>query len=117
MFVSGRLSLRIVCPFVNVAAPDPVFAADTVQFQLFPSVVAPLTLFVFVAVRSGAVTVTESLHRLLPSSLSVMRVPGSAAQPPPARGLANEPTALGVAVNWAPNVPVLAAMITMPPLA
>src|SRR5262245_3765356 len=117
MLLFGRLSLRIVCPLANVAAALPVFDTVSVQVQLFPRVVAPLTLFVLLIVRSGAVTVTLSLQELLPSSLSVTFATGSIEQEPPLRGLANAPMAEGVAVNCAPKVPTLAAIVTAPPLA
>src|SRR5262249_7254384 len=117
MFVLGRLSLRMVWPELNVAGPLPVLLTVMAQVQEFPIVTVPLALFALVAVRSGAVTVTVSLHALLASLLSVMLLLGSTAQEPIARGLANVPVALGVALNCTPNVPVVAPITTDPPMA
>src|SRR5262245_15404388 len=101
MLVLGRLSLRMVWPELKTAGPFPVLATVTVQVQGIVATPLPLTLFVLVAVRSGAVTVTVLLHVLLPSLLSVLLLLGSTAQVPAARGLANVPMALGVALNCA----------------
>src|SRR5262249_33081400 len=117
MLVLGRLSLRMVWPVVNVAAPFPVLATVMVQFQLPPRLAVPETLLALVAVRSGATTVTVLLQLLLVSSCSRITLLGSTEQEPPPRGLANVPIALGVAVNCTPNVPVLPPMVTDPPLA
>ena len=84
----GRLSLRMVCPVVKVAAPLPVLAIVTVQVQLLPRLAVPETLFALVAVRSGATTVTVLLHVLLPSLLSATLLFGSTEHEPPPRGLA-----------------------------
>src|SRR5258706_79087 len=87
-----------------------------VQVQLLPSVVEPLTLSVLVAVRSGAVTVTESVKLLLLSLLSIALLFGSTMALAALRGLAKVPTALGVAVKTRSKLPP-AAITTLPPLA
>src|SRR5713226_10642180 len=107
----------MVWPVLKVAALLPLLATVMVQVQLLPSVVAPLTLLVLVAVRSAPVTVTVSLQLLFPSLASRMLLLGSTEQEPLARGLANVPAALGVAVNCTLNVPVVAPMVTGAPLA
>src|SRR5437660_1089360 len=99
MLLLGRLSSTSVWPVVKVAAALPLLATWMVHVQLLPRVVAPLTLSVLVAMRSGAVTVTASAKVLLLSLLSIMTLLGSTAALPPLRGLANVPAALGVAVN------------------
>lgn len=53
------MSVRIVCPLVKVAVPAAgAFPICTVQLNELPSAILPLTLFVFVAVRSGNSTVS-----------------------------------------------------------
>src|SRR5215467_947116 len=106
----------MVWPMANVAAPLPVLATVIVQFQLLPRLSVPETLFALVAVRSGATTVTVLLQPLLVSSISTTLLLGSTEQLPPV-GLANVPTALGVAVNFTPNVPVVPPIVTAAPLA
>src|SRR5258706_174576 len=62
MLVFGRLSVRIVLLAGNVAAAAPLLVIFRVQVHGLPSVVAPLTLLVFVTVRSGSwVTVVGSV--------------------------------------------------------
>src|SRR5260370_6737335 len=96
MFVDGRLSVSIVCPVVKFAGPLPPFARWTFQVQGVPSVVAPLTLSVLTAVRSGAVTVTVSVQVLLVSSISATTLAGSALHTPLV-GFTKVPIAVGVA--------------------
>ena len=56
------MSVRIVCPLVKVAVPAAgAFATCTVQLNELPSAKLPLTLFVFVAVRSGNSTVSVAV--------------------------------------------------------
>src|SRR5262245_54229858 len=116
MLVFGRLSVRIVCPEAKEAATAPLFATAMVQFQFPPGPTLPPTLSVFVAVRSGELAVTVSLQPLFPSLLSVTLLLGSTEQVPAARGLANVPVALGVAVNCTSKEPGL-AIVTVAPLA
>src|SRR5436309_2874579 len=116
MLLLGRWSSTRDWPLLKVAEALPVLATWMVQVQLLPSVVAPLTLSVLVAVRSGAVTVTVSVKVLLLSLLSVTTVPGSTAALPPLRGLAKVPMALGVAVNTRSKLPPT-PITTLPPLA
>ncbi len=75
--------------------------------------VPPPTLSLFTAVRSGAFTVTVSLHELFPSLLSVTTLFGSTAHTPPV-GFTKPPVALGVAVKLTSNAPVVAAIDTAP---
>ena len=117
MLVLGRLSLKMVWPELKTAGPFPVLGTAMDQVQGVETPVVPLTLFVLVAVRSGAVTVTVLLQALLLSLLSVTLLLGSTEQEPIARGLANVPIALGVALNCTPKAPVVAAITTDPPLA
>src|SRR5258706_260066 len=99
MFVFGSVSASRAWPVAKLAAALPPFDTTIDQVQLLPSVVAPLTLFVFVAVRSGAVTVTLSLNVLFASFDSVTLPFGSTLALPPLRGLAKVPMAEGVAVK------------------
>src|SRR6266478_2138158 len=78
--------------------------------------VVPPTLSVFVAVRSGAVTLTESLNALFTSLVSTMTLAGSTDAVPAARGFANVPTAVGVAVKRTSTAPP-GARAADPPLA
>src|ERR1051325_4090594 len=87
-----------------------------VHVQLLPRDVAPPTLSVLVAVRSGAVTTTVSLKVLLASLLSLTLLLGSTEALPPLRGLAKVPAVLGVAVKTRSKLPPT-AMLTLPPLA
>src|SRR5258708_36404640 len=114
MLVDGRLSVRIVAPVRKLAAAAPVFATWTFQVQLLPSVVVLLTLSVFTAVRSGAVTVTVSVQVLLFSLLSETTLPGSALQTPPV-GFTQLPAPVGVARKLTSNEP--GAAIDTAPLA
>src|SRR3989442_1076581 len=74
----------------------------------------PPTLLLFVAVRSGAMTVTVSLQALSVSLLSVTLLLGSTVQLPPV-GFTNVPTAVGLAVNVPSKDP--GACLVPPPLA
>src|SRR5258708_38155293 len=112
MFVAGRLSVRIVCPVVKLAAAPPALAKWTFHVQGIPAVPFPPTLLVFTAVRSAAPTTTVSVHELLFSLLSVTTLPGSAAQTPPV-GFTKLPTAVGVARKLTSNDPA-AAIDTAP---
>src|ERR1039457_2038463 len=114
MFVGGRLSVRIVFPFAKLAAAPPLLARWIFHVHGIPAVPIPLTLLVFTAVRSGAPTVTVSLHVLLPSLLSGTTFPGSAAHTPPV-GFTKLPIAVGVARKLTVNDP--AAAIDTAPLA
>jgi len=96
MFAVGRLSVRIVCPVVKVAVPLPPLARWIFQVHGVPRKVAPPTLSVLTAVRSGALTVTVSLQPLLVKSLSTGTCPGFTAHTPPV-GFAYVPIAVGVA--------------------
>src|SRR5437763_783261 len=116
MLLVGRLSNTNTWLAANVAGALPVLDTWIVQVQLLPRVVAWLTLSLFVAIRSGAVTVTESLKVLLLSLPSVMTLLGSTEAEPPLRGLAKVPVALGVAVNTRSKLPP-PARTTLPPLA
>src|SRR5258708_13736701 len=104
MLVDGGLPVRMVPRGRKLAAAFPPLATWTFQVQGVPSVVALLTLSVFTAVRSGAVTVTVSLHPLLPSLLSATTFPGSTAHTPPV-GFAKLPIAVGVAVTLTSHEP------------
>src|SRR5258705_379826 len=114
MLVFGRASDRIVWPDANVAAALPLLATAMSHVKLPPSTVLPL--WVLVAVRFGAVTVTVSPQVLSFSLLSEMTLPESAEQPPAVAGFTKSPMAVGVPLNSAVNVPG-AAMITVPPFA
>src|ERR1039457_918665 len=105
MFVLGRLSVRIVCPVVKFADPLPPLAMWIFQVHGVPRKVAPPTLSVLTAVRSGATTSTVSEQALLPSLLSATMPLGSTKQLPPARGLLKDPVAEGVAVKSTSNDP------------
>src|SRR5579872_1765036 len=83
MLVDGRVSVRITAPLWKLASAFPVFATWIVQSQLLPSVAAPLTLSLLTAVRSGASTVTVSLHELLALVVSATTLPGSTMHVPP----------------------------------
>jgi len=114
MFVDGKKSVRIVCPLAKVATALPILARWTFHVQGTPEVPFPETLLLFVAVRSGAVTVTVSLHELLLLLLSVTTLLGSTMHAPPV-GFAKVPMAVGVAVKLTSNAPVLAATVTAVP--
>src|ERR1051325_1284816 len=86
-----------------------------VHVQGVPSVVAPLTLSVLVAVRSGAVTVTVSAKELFVSLASATLLLGSTEALPPLRGLTKVPMALGVAVKTRSKLPP--PLMTTGPLA
>src|SRR5258707_14477900 len=113
MFVAGKLSVRIVFPLAKFAAAVPPLARWIFQVQGIPAVPFPLTLLLFTAVRSGAFTVTVSLHELFPSLLSVTTLFGSTAHTPPV-GFTKPPVALGVAVKLTSNAPAVAAPDTTP---
>src|SRR5205085_1671850 len=76
-------------------------ATCRVQVQLPPRVAALPTLLLLVMVRSGAVTVTESLKPLFASLLSTMMLAGSTEALPPERGLLKAPMAVALAVKTA----------------
>src|SRR5436305_1522509 len=116
MLLFGSVSASRAWPVAKLAAALPPLDTTTVHVQLLPSVVAPLTLFVLVAVRSGAVTVTLSLKLLFASFDSVTLPFGSTLALPPLLGLAKVPMALGVAVKVRVMLPP-AGMTTLPPLA
>src|ERR1051325_9096795 len=105
MLALGRLSDTNVWPRENVASALPLLATWMVHVQLLPSVVVPLTLSLLIAVRSGAVTVTVSVKELLLSLPSLTLLLGATVALPPLRGLANVPTALGVAVKTRSKLP------------
>src|SRR6186713_1983693 len=111
MFALGRLSSSRLWPLANVAVLLPVLATWIVHVQLLPSVVAPVTSFVFVAVRSGAVTTTLSLKLLFASFDSVMLPFGSTVALPLLLGLAKVPIAEGVAVKVMSKLPPAASVI------
>jgi len=115
MPVDGRVSVRIVAFMAKFATAVPVFATWTFQVQGVPSVVALLTVSVFNAVRSGAETVTVSLHELLASLLSATTFAGSAAQTPPV-GFAKLVPPVGVATKLTSKEPP-AASEAEPPVA
>jgi len=114
MFVDGRLSVRTIAPVLKVAGAFPILARWTFQVHGTPDAPFPLTLLLFTAVRSGAVTTTVSLHELLLLLLSVTTFNGSTAHTPPV-GFAKLPIAVGVAVKLTSNTPVVAAMVTAVP--
>src|SRR5438046_1672548 len=75
----GRLSARIVCPLAKLALAFPPLLTAIVHVQLWPTTALPLTLLVFVAVRSGkhwivtaAVAVPLSTVALAPPLLQVL---------------------------------------------
>src|SRR5438876_12458448 len=105
MLLLGRLSPTIVWPALNAASALPPLMTWRVQVQLWPSVVAPATLLDLDMVKSGAVTVTESLKSLLFSLLSVTTSLGSTEAKPPERGLAKMPVVVGVAVKVMSKLP------------
>jgi len=96
--------VRIVAPLAKFAAAFPLLAKWIFQVQGLPWIPTPLTLLLFTAVRSGAVTVTVSLHALLLLLLSATTLLGSTAHAPPV-GFAKVPIAVGVAVKLTSNEP------------
>src|SRR5213592_1183822 len=62
----GRLSLRRVWPLLNAASELPWFLTRIVHVNRLPTTAEPETLFVFVAIRSGAMTLAVEVAVLLP---------------------------------------------------
>lgn len=84
MAPAGNGSLKIVWLLVKVAAVLPLLVTLIVQLKSFPTAVTPLTLLVFVTVRSGAsVTVTVSLFDVAPSAEAeaILVMPRAATSP------------------------------------
>jgi hypothetical protein len=71
MFVLGRLSFSIALFPGKTAEPVPMFETTMLHAQVLPSAVLPLTESVFVAVRSGCVTVSDAEPLLPLCTLSV----------------------------------------------
>jgi hypothetical protein len=72
IFALGRLSVSMTWLFaVKFAEPVPAFFTVMFHVQLFPTVVLPPTESVFVAIRSGCVTVSDAEPLLPECTLSV----------------------------------------------
>ena len=71
---AGNGSLKMVCPFVNVAATPPLFATVKVHVNGEPAATLPLTLLVFVTVKSGANQLTVLLSLFEITLLTVAEV-------------------------------------------
>jgi hypothetical protein len=111
-----KSSLKIVWPLVKVAAALPPLLTVIVQVKPMPCTAVPLTLLVFTAVKSGAVTVTVSEQVLLASFDSETRPLGSTWQIPPPVGLTSVVVELGVTLKLTVKLP-LVPIVTEPPLA
>jgi hypothetical protein len=98
---------------LKVAASLPPLLTVIVQVKAVPCTAVPLTLLVFVAVKSGAVTVTVSEQVLLASFDSTMFPLGSTWQIPPL-GLTSVVVELGVTLKLTVKLP-LAPIVTDPP--
>src|ERR1700753_2994725 len=105
----------MIWPLANVAGAEPVLETVVVHTHVLPSVVAPPTLSLVAAVRSGATTWTVSAHWLLVSLDSITTCAGSTAHDPPERGFTNDPVPGGVAVTDTLKAPVADARSTVPP--
>src|ERR1700759_3922538 len=107
----------MIWPLANVAVAVPALETVVVHTHVLPSVVAPPTLSLVAAIRSGATTWTVSAHWLLVSLDSMTTLSGSTAHDPPERGFTNDPVAGGVAETVTLKAPVADARTTVPPAA
>src|ERR1700729_3271330 len=107
----------MIWPLANGAGAVPVLETVVVHAHVLPRVVAPPTLSLVAAVRSGAMTWTVSAHWLLVSLDSMTTLSGSTAHDPPERGFTNDPVAGGVAESETLKAPVPEARTTVPPAA
>ena len=88
MLASGKLSVKILCPEMNVAVNVPVLVTGNVQVQLEPSVVLPLTLFCFATVRSGKLMFVVTVFVFTGLKLLPETVPWFETELPEVNGLA-----------------------------